>query len=82
MIHLEKRHFQPAPPQPAQPAPRGPIACDDEPRSASYALRRRPVAPDFHAEEAVEPLADSVRKAAEEHPDLAVATASSNGSTS
>jgi hypothetical protein len=54
---------------------------EEEPRSTSYASRRRPIAPDFYSEPE-EPLADSVRRAAEEHPDLTVANASPISSTS
>jgi hypothetical protein len=78
MIQLEKRHFEAAPPQPAQRE--GFDGAEEEPRSASYASRRRPIAPELYSEPE-EPLADSVRRAAEEHPDLAVAAASPNSST-
>jgi hypothetical protein len=84
MFMLEKRPYQAATSQPAQPTQRGPEGFDgaeEEPRSASYASRRRPVAPEFYSEPE-EPLADSVRRAAEEYPDRAVATALPNSSTS
>ncbi|HLM74391.1 MAG TPA: hypothetical protein VK459_16915 [Polyangiaceae bacterium] len=88
MFLLEKRPYQGAMPQPtqaAQPAQRERDGFDggaeEEPRSASYASRRRPIAPEFYSEPE-EPLADSVRRAAEEYPDLAVATALPNSSTS
>jgi hypothetical protein len=71
--------------QAADPAQRGPGGFDggveEEPRSASCPSRRRPIAPEFYSE-TEEPLADSVRRAAEEYPDLTVATALPNSSTS
>jgi len=80
MFMLEKRPFQTAPPHPIHL--RDLDGAEEEPRSASYASRRRPVAPDFYAEfEPEEPFADSVRRAAEEHPDRAVAAASPNSSS-
>ena len=92
MMVLDKRLFEATTPQATTPQPplRGSGAlerdrldrgAEEEPRSTSYASRRRPIAPDFYSEPE-EPLADSVRRAAEEHPDLTVANASPISSTS
>jgi len=78
---LENRPFQAAMPQPAQRVPGGLDGLEEEPRSTPYPSRRRPIAPELYSEPE-EPLADSVRRVAEERPGRAVARAPSDSSSS
>ncbi|NUQ75311.1 MAG: hypothetical protein HUU21_17310 [Polyangiaceae bacterium] len=81
MWMLEKRPYEAITPQPIQRSSGAFEGAEGEPRGAPLTSRCRPVAPDFYSEPE-EPLADSVRRVAEQHLDRAVAAASSSGLTS
>jgi hypothetical protein len=77
MMSLEKRPFSDAA-LPLRGKPQTGLT-EDDPPSSSYPSRRRPLAPGVYTPPE-EPLADSVRRAAEESHDRSVATALPSGS--
>jgi hypothetical protein len=77
MISLEKRPFSDGV-MPLHSRPK-PASSEDDPPPSSFASRRRPVAPDIYPAPE-EPLADSVRRFAEQVPDRPVAPPSPKSS--